>query len=354
MQYSIKIKTSKDYLESLGLNLEEVQSEINSFIQLLGKKYFEIFPSEIGGIEISRILYCKRILEPISNCKGFKRHIKEYNKTEFENHLFTAKVANYLLRKGFEVELEPPMESKDSPHPDMRFSTPDYQGYVECKTSDISRFYDTEKREEIADIVFHNIRTCDQIDLYFSGKMELIEIESILTSKDIIKQIHKFYKNGMDKQENRLEVNDKLSIGVIQQPAIIGAREDFPQITISVILEDNLTGMRMLGNVFNKGGQPVGVFNVIDYTNKLKSKKEQSSKQIINGHANIVFLRDSDIFGDPEDHKSYINSEWFNDRHEYLSGVAFYESYEHSESGINDKLDYYDNPNAKFKIVLKD
>lgn len=352
MKYSIKINTTQDFLDSIELTLKEVQNEVNSFIQLIGKKYFKIFSSEINSNDISRILYYKSILEPISNCTGFKRHVKEYNNTELESHLFTAKVASYLLKKGYEVELEPPMETKDSPHPDLRFMNENHIGYAECKTSDISRFYDTEKRKQIADIVFKNIPTCDQIDLYFTGKMELNEIESTLTDKRVIQSIHMFYRRGKEKQENRIKLNEGFSIGVIQQPLIIGAPEDFSEITMSVILEDNLTGLRMIGNVFNKGGQSVSVFNVIDYTNKLKSKKEQSSKQVINGYPNIVFLRDSDILGNPENHQAYINSEWFNERHEYLSGVAFYETYKHSSKEIKDKLRYYQNPNAKYKVEL--
>jgi len=353
LEYSIEINTTQEFLDSLQLSLEEVQNEVNSFIQLIGKKYFEIFSTKLGSNEISDILYYKSVLEPISKCEGFKRHIKEYNSTEFGNHLFTAKVANFLIRKGYEVELEPPMETKQSPHPDLKFHSPDMVGYAECKTSDISRFYDTGKREQIADIVFKEIPTCDQLDLYLTGKLEVETIKSLLTNKDLVKSIRMIPLRGKVNQEYRIQITEEFSIGIIKKLAIIGAPEDFIDVTMGGFLEDNQTGHRMIGNIFSKGGQSVSVFNAIDYTNKLKSKKEQSSNQVINGHPNLVFLRDSDIFGDPQNHEAYIYSEWFNKKHEFLCGVAFYGTYDSGPTGFQDKLTYYQNPNAKFKIELE-
>lgn len=343
-----KINTTQEFLDERGISLDVINEDVRFLSSIFGRKYFELFPTEISNNDIDYISYCSNILRSVRDCEGFKEHIKEYNSNNKHAHLYTARVARFLLQRDFKVTLEPDMGKKDGPHPDLKIEKANITCYVECKTSNISNYFKKNLKKEVADIVYEKIKTPDQIDLFFEKSIEKKEIQELLNEDRVIKLVHSCFERGKDGKESKLEINENLMINIIQRPAIIGNESDFPEVTMEGFMEDNTTNTRSIGYVFMKGGRSIGIFDVVDYSNKLKDKKEQSEKQLVSDYPNVVFIRDSDVVGNPNMHKQYIDNEWLTPDLMECSGVAIFDSYNSPFCiNANENFKYYKNSNAK-------
>jgi len=345
---SFKINTSQEYLNERGLSIEDIKKDIKFLSSTFGSKYLDLFPYEISINDIDYILYCSNILRSIQDCDGFKEHINEYNSKNKHAHLYTARVARFFLRKDYSVTLEPDMGKKEGPHPDLKIKKENLVCYIECKTSNISNYFKKSLKKEVADLVYEKIKTSDQIDLFFEKPIERKKVQELFNDDKVIKKIHLCYEHGKDGNEIILEINEDLKINIIQKPVIIGSENDFPESTLEMFMEDNKTKKRSIGYAFLKGGRSIGVYDIVDYSNKLKDKKEQSEKRLINGYPNIVFIRDADVVGDPNMHKQYIENEWLTANLEECSGVVIFDNYDtpYNIQGA-ENFTYYKNINAK-------
>ena len=347
IKMSFKINTTQEFLNERGISFDDIKEDITFLSSIFGTKYFDLFPNEIATSDIDYISYCSNILRSIRDCEGFKEHIKEYNQKNKHAHLYSARVARFFLQRGFKVTLEPDMGKKDGPHPDLKIEKENTICYVECKTSNISNYFKKSLKKEVADLVYEKIKTSDQIDLFFEKPIERRKVQELLNDDRLIKQVHLCFEQGNDGKETALEIIENLKINVIQRPAIIGSENDFPEVTMEMYMENNTTKTRSLGYAFLKGGRSIGVYDVVDYSNKLKDKKEQSEKQLISSYPNIVFIRDSDVVGDPNMHKHYIESEWLTPELAECSGVVIFDNYDSPYNSIeSENFKYYKNINA--------
>ncbi len=349
---NINIKTTKEFLESSETTIEIVKENAKFLLSIFQKKYLDLFPIEILSNDIKIIENAVKILQPIKSFDGFDRHISEYNKANMSAHLFTAQVAYYLSEKGYEVSLEPEMPEKTGPHPDLKLKKGETIIYAECKTSNITNFYGESLKKQIADFVYENIQTCDQIDLFFQNAIGINDLKKIIEDKNLVSSILGLYKPQNEGKEFRIKVNDDLEINIIQKPTIIGAEDDFMEVTVSGFMEDITSNTRSIGLTFMRGGRSIGVYEVVDYNNKLKDKMEKSSKQMVPKFPNVVFLRDSDIVGDPEKHKEFINTYWFTPELKSCSGIAFFGVYQAVSSDQNERISYYKNSDAEIAFEI--
>ncbi len=317
---NVTISTSKEYLNNLGLSLKDVKCEVEYLSKCFGKKYPRMFPVNIYTQDIDRILYVSKILKKIENCDGFKRHLREYNKNNIKDHLFTAKTAGWLLNLGYKLELEPNLESPTGGKPDI-LVTKGYDCFViECKNINFSKFFEEEKKEKIAGIIFDKVQTCDQLTLYIDNEISLQEIGDIFSIKSIVTDI---YKSGMKSKESNLSINNNLEINILQKPAIIGREDDFLAITIEMIMEDNKNKVRLPGYVFSKGGRSVGVFGPKpNYSKNWNRIRGKSKKQAISGYPMVVIVNGDSVLGSPKLRNEYFENVWLTKNNSQCSGVG--------------------------------
>jgi hypothetical protein len=344
---SFNINTTKEFLDEKGITIENVKDNLKFLSSIFGLNYLKLFPLEISTNDIEYVYYCSEILRSIQECDGFNRHIKEYNSNNIGAHLYTARVAKFLLNRGYKIILEPDMGKKDGPHPDIKIEKAEKICFVECKTSNISNYFKRALKKKVADLVYEKISTPDQIDLFFKSPITREEIQELLKDDIVVKQVYLCYERGKDGKETRFKINENLEINVIQRPAIIGNERSFLEVTMEMYMEDISSGTRSIGYAFSKGGRSIGVYDVVDYSNKLKDKKEQSEKQLISSFPNVVFIRDADVVGDPILHKQYIDDEWLTIDLADCSGVVVFDNYNSPlQPGENEKFKYYKNSNA--------
>lgn len=345
---SISINTTEAHLEHAGLSLEDIQGEVGYIAKCFGAKYPRMFPLKINSNDIDRIIHAANILRKIENCDGFKRHLIQYDKNNIRDHLFTAQIAGWLLDKKYNVILEPELKSPEGGNPDLLVEKGENERFVvECKNIDISSFYKIHKKKEIADIVYKKVQTCDQIDLYFSKDTTISEIDEIFNNSELVTEIHKL---GLANLEARLFVSEKIEIGIIQKPPIIGKEEDFPIVTLEMILEDNVSKQRLPGFVFMRGGRSVGVFGPLpDYGRKWDGKRRKSKKQAISGYPMVVMVNGDHVLGDPVLHQEYFNNVWLTEKNPQCSGVGLMRFV--TEKGTP-ALEYFRNPKAEHSFQL--
>lgn len=98
--------TTQEFLDSRGLNLDDIKRATLTLARIFELKYPRFFPLDIKTPDIDRMLNVAAILEAVEGFAGFKRHILEYSKESFENHLFTARTALWLSKQGLEIEFD--------------------------------------------------------------------------------------------------------------------------------------------------------------------------------------------------------------------------------------------------------
>lgn len=248
--------------------------------------------------------------------------------------------------------LEPTMTSTKGGHPDLLVKNEKTSFYVECKTSDIKKYFEYENKKDIADLLYQKVQTCDQLNITFSTPIKIEAFKEILTY-ELIHKIQNSFKLGMDGFETNIEITPEIKLSIIQKPVIIGKESDHIVSQLWMYLEDDKSKTRSIGIAFLRGGRAIGVFEIVDYRNKLKNKKEQSLHQIVDGHANVIFLRDSDIVGDPLVNKMYIETEWLTESLSYCSGVALFDTYlENTYGNKFENLIFHKNRHAIFPIDI--
>ena len=104
-----------------------------------------------------------------------------------------------------------------------------------------------------------------------------------------------------------------------------------------------------------RGGRSIGVWDVVDYENKWKDKRENSQKQLVSGYPNVVFIDGSDVVGDPFLHQEYFDNAWLTEELYDCNGIVIFNQYQ--KPGLDDldeKVDVYENRHANHKINFND
>jgi len=344
---SVSINTTEEHLKYVGLSIEDILRRVKFLTICFGTKYPRMFPLDVNSNDIDRIIHTARILQRIERCDGFKRHLIQYDKNNIEDHLFTAKTAGWLLDKNYKVSLEPELESPVGGRPDLFVITDKNEQFVvECKNIDISSFYKVDKKQKIADIVYEKVRTCNQLDLYFSSEVTDSEARMVFSNTDLVTDIHRL---GCSNSETRLVVSDKIQIGIIPKAPIIG-KEDCVTYVLGGVLEDNVSKQRLPGFSFMKGGRSIGVWGPLpDYSKRWGNQRSKSKKQALTGYPMVVMVNGDNVLGDPQLHKEYFNKVWLTEKNIECSGVGLVRFV--TENG-NVGIDYYKNPKAEHLFEL--
>ncbi|MBL4799571.1 MAG: hypothetical protein JKY50_19380 [Oleispira sp.] len=339
---NVKINTTLDYLSNAGLSLEDIKERIQYLTDCFGTKFPRMFPLNVNNNDIERISLIFNCLKRIEACDGFDRHIIQYDKNNIDDHLFSANVAIWFLDKGYSVTLEPLLESLEGGTPDLFIEQDDSATFVvECKNINISRFFEIESKQEIADIIYEKVCTCDQISLYMTEYTPPSEISEIFSNPELIKNIH---MNGARYAQADIQVNEKLRVNIIRKPPITAREDDLPVANLGAILEDNSSGLRLPGYAFLKGGRSIGVFGPVPcYKRRWDDKRSKSKKQAISGYPMIVMVNGDNVLGNPDLHSEYFNNVWLTESNPQCSGVGLI--YFTTKDGAP-KLEYFKNNQA--------
>ena len=82
----MKINTSQEHLDNLGMTLDEIYVEVKYLAKCFGQKYPRMFRMNMHSQDIDKVLYTSNVLKKIESCVGFKRHLKEYNKNNITDN----------------------------------------------------------------------------------------------------------------------------------------------------------------------------------------------------------------------------------------------------------------------------
>ena len=108
VRFSISAPTN--FLEERALTFEQIRDEMQFLFDVFGNRYTRFFHLHVKRGHIDRMLYVAGILRGIRDCAGFDRFISRFSKSNFDDHLFSARCANYFAASGCDIELEPKMQ----------------------------------------------------------------------------------------------------------------------------------------------------------------------------------------------------------------------------------------------------
>lgn len=346
---SIDIETTQEALEHRNISMADLRRSVEYLAGIFGTKYPSLFPKRIRSEHLDRFLQITRQLQGIEEFAGFKRHIKEYNKNNIDDHLFTARTAEWLNGLGYNVELEPFDSACNTKRPDIRCSDSDgSQFFLECKRIRKEKFYDQSEKRRLADLVYEKVPTCDQLTIYLENEASAQSLEEKLDDPAFVLEIH---KAGIAYADSSVNVDGKFKINVMRKPAIVGAENAFPIVLFEMILEDVGDGERLPGYAFLQGGRSVGVFGPPpDYSSIWSRKRSKSKKQHVPDYPFVVVVWGEDVLGLPEAHEGFFKRVWLTDENSECSGIGILSTV---TADGRPKFQYFENPKARHKLPTK-
>ncbi|WP_176083096.1 hypothetical protein [Martelella sp. HB161492] len=324
--------------------MDDIKRVTLTLARIFGLKYPRFFPVDIKTPDINRMLNAAAILEPVESFAGFKQHILEYSKESFGNHLFTAKTALWLAKQGLEIEFEPKIEDQLS-KPDLKCTTASGAiVFVECKRVMTDKFFDLEQKQELADLIYKKLPTCDQLNFDLLHENAAHKVRQLVSDKNFATLIS---TAGMKGNETVVTAEGEFNVTVIQRPPIIGGEENFPTMTIRGWQEDVETGVRTPGYTFMRGGRSIAIYGPSpSYRKIFERNRSRSRRQSAPGFPFITFIHDDDILGDPADHYRYLKGSWLTKEYPEFSGVALLGFYDLAGQGVRAQFRFLPNPEA--------
>lgn len=340
-----EIKTTQEFLDGNGLTMADVQEATLTLARCLGLKYERFFPLQVRSEHIDSIVETARVLRAVEDFPGFKRHIREYGKGSIEDHLFTARTASWLARLGLSVEFEPETP-KDVKNPDLKVERPGKPAvYVECKRIDTGKFFGLEEKQELADLIYEKLPTCDQLNFYLEHEGSAAKIRQLIPDKNFATIV---FGSGIKAEESDIKVEGEFKVSVIRKPAIIGAEEDFPIVTVEGWLQNVESGVRLPGYTFMRGGRSISVHGPPpDYRRIWNRKRHTSKHQAVPDHPFVTIILDEDVLGDPVEHERFFNEVWLTKENASVSGVGFLSFARMVGQPSKPRFSYSVNPDAK-------
>ncbi|NNF23439.1 MAG: hypothetical protein HKN63_01335 [Rhodobacteraceae bacterium] len=315
-----KINTTQEFLDSRGLTIDKLKESLSVLAEIFGLKYERLFPTKISSEHIDRILHVSELLGPLRQLPGFNRHIKLYDKNNFDDHLFAARTASWLVGQGISVEFEP-VTAVDQKDPDLKCERDGGPTvYVECKRMRTDKFFDLDAKQSLADLIYENLPTCDQLSFYLHHEGSADKVRQLVPDKNFAPMI---FAAGLNAEDSDVNVEGEFRVNVLRRPAIIGSEEDFLTVTAGGWLQDVYSGVRLPGYFFMRGGRSIGVHGPPpDYSNLLNNKRHKSKQQSIPGSAYVVIMQDEDFLGDPEEHERFFRRVWLTVENSEFSGIG--------------------------------
>jgi len=344
----IEIKTTQEFLDARGLSLEDVKEATLALGKIFGRKYARMFPVKIKSENIDRIMDIITLLRATEDFSGFNRHIKCYDKNNIQDHLFTAKTALWLANLGMTVEFEPetPEGMKD---PDLKcYKEPMEPIYIECKRIRTKKFFDLQVKQELADLIYENLPTCDQLNFYLLHDRSVDKVKQLVFDKSFASSI---FHAGMKAEHSKVKVEDEFHVGITRRPPIIGHEDKFLTATLEGWLQDVDTGVRLPGYAFMRGGRSIGIHGPPpDYSSIWGNKRRRSKGQSIPGHPFVTIIQDEDVLGDPGEHDKFFKDIWLTDKNTEFSGIGFLSFAHMPGEPYEPHFKYYVNPHAEYSL----
>lgn len=340
----INFKLPKNWFDLKKIGLSDFQEMISFLRDAFGFRYTDIFATEILNTnQADNIYHTYQTLHTISNLAGFSRFVKLFNRNDSSGYLFSARTAA-LLKNKFDVELEPITENNGR-MPDLKVKIGSKPVFIECKTIDINKFYQKAEKKEIAKSIRSKIQTPNQITVFFNDSESIKILRKKLIDKQFVKQIL-ITKNELD-----LQTKEGLHINVI--PRMEFADPDYFGY-MQMIMEDNISGERKPGFVFQELGHSTGVFGpLIDFSSCLEKKRGKSRTQYVEGYPYILAIDASNILGDPSQNLRYIRR-WFQPNiNTRYSGILLCRMFSRNSNSYSVELDYLKNDYSRYSIDAK-
>ena len=357
----VNISIQNDFLESRNITIEDVENHVRFLLKTFNEKYLVLFPTEVSGNDIDKIINTSNCLHKIAGFDGFdgfdgfERHIKLYNKREFNSHIYCAEVAGFLGDNGFKVIMEPIMDSHTGPHPDLQLEKNGNVTYVECKTAEISNLYKPEVKIKIANLILEKIDTPFEIELTFNKSIDFDAFKEMLDDS-FINEILSVDKN-LNEEFVEWEIRKGINIKLTFQSSSISTNTNSGLVVyfdLYVINDATDIGNKSIGIKRIIGKRSIGIYEMVNYKKKLKSKRRASSNQMVAGYPNLVFIKGINVVGDEVENKTYIRKTWLTKQNEWCSGIVFFDVHRFSYwEEIKTVIDYLANPHAKAPIRLK-
>lgn len=350
-QIHFTFNTTQEFLDRRGLSVAGLKKMTLTLARIFGLRYPRFFPLDIKTPDIDRMLHVAAILAPVEGFAGFKRHIHQYDKGSFGNHLFTAKVALWLSKQDLEIEFEPRIKDQPS-KPDLKCTTAAGEVvFVECKCVVTDKFFDLEQKQALADLIYEKLPTCDQLNFYLLHEDSADKVRQLVADKNFASVI---FAAGRKGGETDVNVEGEFNVRVIQQPTIAGGEEDFLTVTLIGWEEDVGTGVRTPGFTFMRGGRSIGIYGPPPSYRKIFEKnRRRSREQSATGFPFITFIHDDDILGDPADHDRYLKGVWLTEKYPEFSGVALLGFYDLAGQGEKAQFRFLANPQAAHPLPAR-
>ena len=149
-------------------------------------------------------------------------------------------------------------------------------------------------------------------------------------------------------EESKIAVNEKLEVNIIRKPAITGPEENHLEVTLSIIHQDEKTGVRLPGFAFMRGGRSIGVYGPPpDYESRWNTKRRKSKRQAIEGLPMLVVVNGDNVLGDPVLHEEFFDRVWLTEDNSIFSAIGLL-----SFATLNGtpSLSLYENSHATHKL----
>tara|TARA_R110002051_G_C8683181_1_gene492073 strand:- start:135 stop:1220 length:1086 start_codon:yes stop_codon:yes gene_type:complete len=317
VRFSISAPTN--FLEEQGLTFEQIRDEMQFLFDVFGNRFTRFFPLHVKRRHINRMMYVAGILRGIRECAGFDRFISRFSKSNFDDHLFSARCAYYFAAAGYDIELEPKMQDANG-DPDLKISKQNEIVYVECKRIRVEKYYELDRKLELVEQLYSRVNTCDQINVELFSDYGYGLLTELLQEDRFVSEI---YELGLQYTEYGHSEDDAFELRLLRRPPIIGGEEDFLDVTVTGVKVSVETGARRPDLTLMRGGRSVSVTGPpVNYRSEWNQKRRRSKRQAVAGAPFMVAFCGDDVLGDPENHRRYFEDEWLVADNREFSGIA--------------------------------
>ena len=309
----IQVTCNLEALQMRGVTVDEVKSYRKYLRGVLKERFSEIVPNNIIDTQsLDLILMLHDIFSKLDNISGFKRHAAQYNKSRFLSTLFVSRLAVFLNKNGYEIELEP-LTPEDEGNPDIRVILSNSDAYIECKNIETTQFNNIDEHRAINNIIAPYISDDYQIMIDYRKTPSNEDVDTL--GKSIEQLLKKTTTNG------NVINNSEFKVNVFRFP-LPSNGDDTIKAEAQIIIDDQISGNRKLGHAFMRPGKTIVVSGPdVDYKSILQTKVKDASHQSVNSCIFITAINTDSVLGNKRDNIRYVEALFQPDINTRFSGV---------------------------------
>jgi hypothetical protein len=341
-----KLLISTEILNSININIGEVQQNLIELKSLLGIKFDILVPSRITDVSTLRWLFdLNQRLKKLKNCEGFERHIAAYNKNQIQSNFFVTLIASYLSDKNLgDIILEPPIVGKDNIS-DILLINNNNKVYFECKhTESLSNDYSKE-HEHMLSILLRYITVPHQISITYNNTITDREIH----------ELGKVIKHNAEcvTGDGKIIDNEGIEVQLIKRESYSDKRFRLIWTIISKNIDENCS---YPGHVYGINGLTVSLSGPkVDSKKYLREKLKKSKSQSPNNAPYILMIDGNLMLGNLSENVRALSTAFqpsMNTRFSAAVIVNYYSDITSRKLIQNPNFNYVSNPYAKFPLKL--